>query len=58
MYIYTHAHTHTHIHIWMRGDLCKILLLLNNSVIETFLHTPGKMCSVDWLFIVGLLAWQ
>jgi hypothetical protein len=32
-------------------------LLPNNTASETFLHKPGAMRNVDWIFITGSPAW-
>jgi hypothetical protein len=32
--------------------------LPNNTASETFLHKPGVLRSVDWIFIIGAPAWR
>jgi hypothetical protein len=36
----------------------ELALLPNNTASETFLHKSGAVRSVDWIFIVGVLAWR
>jgi len=38
--------------------VCELPLLPNNTASETFLHKPGVLRSVDWIFIIGVPAWR
>ena len=38
--------------------VCKVPLIPNNTVGETFLHKSGAVRSVDWIFNIGAPAWR
>ena len=48
--------TYTYIDICVR-TVYELPLPPNNTASETFLHKSGAVWSVDWVFIIGALAW-
>jgi hypothetical protein len=44
-------------YLTVRKTVYELPLVPNDTASETFLHKPGVMPSLDWIFINGVLAW-